>query len=215
MYFLLRALALVLTLGPAAAAETCRVVGVHDGDTLTCLTATQQQLRVRLAEIDAPESAQPWGVRSKQALSDLCFNQTATLTVQDTDRYGRTVARVQCAGRDANAEQVRAGMAWVYRQYLRDSSLLSLETDAKTARRGLWADAAPVPPWDWRRGRRGDAGGEQPPPSKPAAGNLSCAGKTTCGQMSNCTEARFYLEHCGASRLDGDRDGVPCEAICR
>lgn len=218
MHPLLRTLALTFVFG-AASAETCRVVGVQDGDTLTCLTAAQQQIRVRLAEIDAPESAQPWGARSKQALSDICFGKDATLAVQDTDRYGRTVARVDCAGLDANAEQVRAGMAWAYRQYLRDQSLLGLEADAKAARRGLWTDAAPVPPWDWRRGQRGDAttdaGGEPRPTPKPAAGGFTCAGKTVCREMSSCAEARFYLEHCGVSRLDRDHDGVPCESICR
>ena len=138
-----------------AAAVLCLVVGVSDGDTLKvrCGTpGTYQQLTLRLSAVDAPEKAQPFGQRSKQALSDLCFQQQASVKVVTTDRYGRTVADVQCRGKDAGAEQVRAGMAWVYRQYAKGyDRLYPLETDAQRSRRGLWRDAQPVPPWDWRK----------------------------------------------------------------
>lgn len=132
-----------------AAAIVAVVVGVSDGDTLTVLDG-QQQIKVRLAEIDAPEKKQPFGARSKQSLSDLCFGKQAEIRAQARDRYGRTVARVTCAGVDANAEQVRRGMAWVYRQYARDKALYVLEAEARADRRGLWADSDPVPPWEWR-----------------------------------------------------------------
>lgn len=136
-----------------AAAEqiSCRVVSIADGDTLTCLTTTQGPIKVRVGEIDAPERSQPFGEQSKQSLSDSCLGQDAIVRVLDHDRYGRTVGRVNCAGVDANLEQVRAGMAWVYRQYLRDQSLLAVEAEARQARRGLWADVNPAPPWDYRR----------------------------------------------------------------
>jgi len=70
-----------------------RVVGVTDGDTLTLLVEGKRQIKVRLAEIDTPESRQPYGNRSKQELSALAFNREARVCVQDTDRYGRTVGR--------------------------------------------------------------------------------------------------------------------------
>lgn len=148
--------ALMLLAFQSAAADTLpgRVVGIADGDTLTVLVE-RQQIKVRLAEIDAPEKAQAFGNRSKQSLSDLCFNKTARLDDKGKDRYGRTVARVYCDGADANTEQVRRGMAWVYERYApKNSPLYGAQAEARAARRGLWADNEPVPPWEWRRGKR-------------------------------------------------------------
>ena len=133
----------------------CLVVGVADGDTLTVRCGepgTYGQVKIRLAEIDAPKKKQAFGQRSKQHLSDLCFQQLATITPRTTDRYGRTVARVQCDGQDANAAMVSAGMAWAYTKYLPDPVVKRLEMQARAGRVGLWADAAPVPPWEFRRG---------------------------------------------------------------
>ncbi|WP_217994846.1 thermonuclease family protein [Methylogaea oryzae] len=107
---------------------------------------------MRLADIDAPEKAQSFGNQSKMSLSGLCFGKQAQVETMTMDRYGRTVGRVRCDGVDANAEQIRRGMAWAYRQYLTDQSLLTMETEAKSARRGLWGDSDPVPPWDYRHG---------------------------------------------------------------
>jgi endonuclease YncB( thermonuclease family) len=134
-----------------------RVVAVHDGDTVTVL-ADHRALRVRLTEIDAPELGQPFGKRAKAALSRLCFGKVAALEIQGRDRYGRTLARLKCDGVDANAEQVRHGYAWVFTRYVPvDSPLYALQLDAQTARRGLWTDWAPTPPWEWRRQRRAAA----------------------------------------------------------
>jgi endonuclease YncB( thermonuclease family) len=131
-----------------------RVVAVHDGDTLTVLVE-RRQVKVRLTEIDAPELKQAYGARSKQSLSELCFGKTAELEVHDRDRYGRTLAQVYCGGIDANAEQVRRGYAWTYTRYAAPGSpLFAIEREARIARRGLWEDPAPTPPWDWRRNRR-------------------------------------------------------------
>lgn len=125
----------------------CFVVGISDGDTLTArCDGVQEQVKVRLAEIDAPEKKQPWGDRSKQALSE-----KAELRVVARDRYGRTVATVVCDGTNANREQVRHGMAWVYDKYVKDASLYGVQREAKAARLGLWNDLAPVPPWEWRK----------------------------------------------------------------
>ena len=108
---------LLLAALPALALDyTGRVVGISDGDTLTLLTPEKQQIRVRLGEIDTPESRQPYGERAKQALSDLAFGKEARVVVQDTDKYGRTVGRVYVGRVDVNADMVRQGAAWVYRQ---------------------------------------------------------------------------------------------------
>lgn len=129
------------------------VIGVSDGDTLTVLH-DQQQIKIRLAEIDAPEKAQPFGARSKQSLSNMCFGKAVEVSPRTLDRYGRTVARVRCDGVDANAEQVRSGMAWVYDRYVTDRSLYNLQEEARAARHGLWADPSPTPPWEWRKNQR-------------------------------------------------------------
>ena len=122
------------------------VIGVSDGDTLTVLKHNKQQVKIRLAEIDAPERRQSFGARSKQSLSDLCFGKQAEVKPQVRDRYRRVVARVKCDGVDANAAQVYHGMAWVYRRYAKDHSLYTLQHDARIARRGLWSDPSPIPP---------------------------------------------------------------------
>ena len=93
---------------------------MSDGDTLTLLTAEKQQVKVRLGEIDTPESGQPYGARAKQALSDLAFGKMVRVVVQDTDRYGRKVGRVFVGATDVNAELVKQGAAWVYRQFAKD-----------------------------------------------------------------------------------------------
>lgn len=111
-------------------------------------------LTVRLAEIDAPENGQAFGQRSKEALSTLCFNTWVTIRPSTLDRYGRTVARVECHGKDASAEQVRHGMAWAFLRYLTDPEIQKIEEGARAARRGLWRDPAPKAPWEWRAARK-------------------------------------------------------------
>lgn len=150
-------LLLLLLAGTALANDLSgRVVGISDGDTLTLLDSANTQVKARLAAIDAPEKAQAFGNRAKQALSDLCFGKPATVKVVDTDRYGRTVSEVTCAGTNANAAMIERGMAWVYRKYAEGyGHLFPLEDEARQAGRGLWADSDPVPPWEWRKANRG------------------------------------------------------------
>jgi endonuclease YncB( thermonuclease family) len=131
-----------------------KVVGIADGDSLTVLNENKRQVKIRLAEIDAPESGQPFGARSKQSLSELCFGKQAEVVPRVTGRYKGTVARVKCAGVDANAKQVSRGMAWVYRQYAKDNNLYVLQHEAKSAERGLWSDPSPIPPSAWRQQQR-------------------------------------------------------------
>ena len=106
----------------------------------------------------APEKAQPYGQRSKQALSGLCYGREAIVAHTGRDRYGRTIGRVRCGGVDANAEQIKRGMAWVYDRYATDKRLYPMQAEAQADRRGLWADPAPVPPWEWRQNRRNGKG---------------------------------------------------------
>ena len=164
MNWILRLQIILLAFSPAvfAADLSGRVVGISDGDTFTLLTSDKQQIKIRLAEIDAPEGGQPYGNKSKQALSGLIFGKDVRVIVQTTDRYGRTVGRPYLGELDVCAEMVHMGAAWAYRQYLRDQSLLDLEADAKAAERGLWRlpQSQQIEPWNWRRGL--DNGGPTP-----------------------------------------------------
>jgi len=132
-----------------------RVVGVSDGDTLTILDASNTQFKIRLAAIDAPEKAQPFGQRAKQKLSDICFGKNASVKVISVDRYGRSVGEIECDGINANEAMIQSGFAWVYRKYAKGyGHLYALEEDARNYRRGLWADSNPMAPWDWRKAKR-------------------------------------------------------------
>lgn len=134
-----------------------RVVGVSDGDTLRVLHSGKTE-KIRLNGIDCPEKGQPFGTKAKQFTSAMVFGKEVTIQVKDTDKYERTVADVMLPdGRVLNRELVAAGLAWWYRKYSKNESLGQLEADARTARRGLWADPKPVPPWCWRKQQKGKA----------------------------------------------------------
>ena len=141
----------------AAGAETLtgKVVSVADGDTITILV-DRDQVKVRLAEIDAPEHGQPWGKRAKQALIEKIAGHVVQVETKFNDRSGRRVGHVVYSGRDINRELVREGHAWVYRQWLRDETLLDDEAHARAERAGLWhlPEAERVPPWEWRASHR-------------------------------------------------------------
>lgn len=131
-----------------------KVIGISDGDTLKVLTSDRQQVKVRLSQIDAPESTQAFGNRAKQELAWICFGKSASLEVEGEDRYGRKLARVRCAGVDAQSHMVQAGMAWVYDRYVTDKSLYQLQQQAQTARKGVWSDPKVVAPWEFRQASR-------------------------------------------------------------
>ena len=138
-----------------------RVVGIQDGDTVTVLDGAKQQHRIRIAGIDAPEKAQPFGGSAKENLARLAFGKQADVHCSKRDRYGREVCSVYVSARDVGLEQVRSGHAWWYREYAREQSLedrkiyAAAEAEARGAHRGLWRDATPTAPWDWRRYARG------------------------------------------------------------
>lgn len=138
-----------------------RVVGVADGDTLTVLDSSKKQHKIRLDGIDAPEKAQPFGQRSKQSLSDLAYNRNVQVETHKRDRYGRVVGKVLLDGTDLNLLQVNRGLAWHYKAYAREQTpedragYAAAEEIARRERRGLWRDAEPTPPWEWRKNAKG------------------------------------------------------------
>ena len=158
-------LLILLSAGSPVAAETLRgmVKAVHDGDTVVLVGRGTGRVTVRLYGVDAPETrkpdspGQPLGSQAKRVLMFKLLGKEVSAEVQDRDQYGRAVAVVKLAGRDINAEMVAEGMAWAYRQYLGGpyaSRYIALEEQARRQHRGLWRDANPQPPWEFRRGQK-------------------------------------------------------------
>ncbi|WP_063767886.1 thermonuclease family protein [Verrucomicrobium sp. BvORR106] len=127
------------------------VVRVHDGDTMTILTPDKTEVKIRLLGIDAPETGQPYGSAAKKSLSSLVFGREAHLHATGIDKYGRTLGQLHVGDIWVNHEQILRGMAWHYLQYSQDAELAQAEAEARRARRGLWQENKPVPPWLWRR----------------------------------------------------------------
>ncbi|HGY3698130.1 TPA: thermonuclease family protein [Citrobacter freundii] len=141
----------ILFSGSLCAAEIQgKVIRVLDGDTIEVLQS-KMPVRIRLANIDAPEKKQAFGRWSTNQLKGLVAAQPVTVTYMQTDRYGRIIGRVFTTnGTEASRFMVQSGAAWVYDKYNSDNSLPALQREAQTQKRGLWADSQPVPPWEWR-----------------------------------------------------------------
>ena len=128
------------------------VVGVADGDTITVLHNGKGE-RVRLYGIDTPEKRQAFGKKAKQFTSSMVFGKTVKVETKDFDRYGRTVGLVSINGESLNETLIKAGYAWVYSRYCKESfckDWLNLESVARSGKIGLWSDPDPMPPWDFR-----------------------------------------------------------------
>lgn len=150
LHKLLLLASLVLVSHAAHADFTGNVISIKDGDTIEVLV-DKKPIRIRLAQVDAPEKRQEFGTRSRQALSDLTYNRQVQVIEHGRDRYGRVLGTVVVRGVDVNRAMVAQGMAWAYRAYVKDLTLLEVERKARTARLGLWAHPAPVPPWEFRK----------------------------------------------------------------
>lgn len=169
-----------LSLNADAATLSGKVIGISDGDTIDVLDSSKITYRIRLAGIDAPEKAQPFGQRSKKHLSYSVFGKQVEVQGGKTDKYGRTVGKILVNGLDANLEQIRAGFAWHYKAYqseqsAADRSLYSMaEEKARAQRLGLWSENKQMPPWEWRHG-----GKDEPTPLSIASG-CPCSGESHC-----------------------------------
>ena len=149
-------LALLFAFACNAEIITGKVVGVADGDTITVLDADKVQHKIRLAGIDAPEKRQVFGSVSKQSLVEQVAGQSVAVEWVKVDKYGRKLGKVLLAGQDANLVQIKRGLAWHYKQYQREQSptdqqsYAAAEIEARAAKLGLWQDADPMPPWEFR-----------------------------------------------------------------
>jgi endonuclease YncB( thermonuclease family) len=135
-----------------------RIIGIADGDTATLLTPNNTSVRIRFAFIDAPEKQQAYGQAAKKNLSDLIYDHSVEVHVKAIDQYGRTVGHVFSDGKDINLAQVAMGYAWHYKTYAKRmqsqalfASYAQAQANAKQSRLGLWQEAKPVPPWEFRR----------------------------------------------------------------
>lgn len=182
-----------------------KVVFVLDGDTVLVAREGGKPVKVRLAGIDAPERAQPFGAKSRQFLSDQVLRREVRVEVVAIDKYGRRVANLRMNGHDINREMVGSGMAWDYSRWRQHSRYDELQRQARQAKRGLWGQPQPQPPWQWRKSHA------QPSWSQHALpGDFVCGRKTRCDQMKTCDEAHFFLSYCKVAALDTDGDGIPC-----
>jgi len=157
-------LLLAVSISAAAAEVRGRVVGVADGDTITVLVDGHDSVKVRLAGIDAPEKAQPFGAVSKRHLSDMVFGRPVTVEWTKKDKYGRVIGRVLADGEDVCLDQVRSGLAWHYKHYATEqaagqrAAYAAAEEQARQEKAGLWSQPNPVPPWEFRHPERSGAG---------------------------------------------------------
>lgn len=147
----------ILRVDANARVITGKIVGVTDGDTVTVLDEENQQHKIRLEGIDAPESGQDFGTAAKQQLSSKIFDKFPWIEWRESDKYGRILGHIYLDGRHINLEMVADGYAWHYKEYSNDPRLANAETVARKKRIGLWTDPSPVAPWDFRHGDKSSA----------------------------------------------------------
>jgi endonuclease YncB( thermonuclease family) len=224
-------LALVLLCGAAAAASkkpaappkpvvlAGTVSRVVDGDTLWLKAdADSAPVVVRIQGIDAPESCQVGGAEATAALNALALGREVTVRVSATDEHGRTVGKVFDGDKDIGDRMVRDGQAWSSRYQYDRGPYVAEERMALALKRGLHAAGGAIQPRDFRK-QHGPCEGSAPkppdasslPPPAALATAYRCDGRTRCSQMTSCAEATWFLSHCPGVKMDGNRDGVPCE----
>ena len=201
--------------GLAHTAEfSAKVIAVSDGDTLL-VKRDGHPVKLRLAEIDAPEQAQPYGIASQKSLAEMVMGKQVNVVSRAVDDYGRTVATVNIGDLNVNYEQVRRGMAWEYSRFHSNRELVALQREAQLAKRGLWAGVEIIEPAQWRKQHPRTPAAHLPAEARREASLLdpACA-RNRCSQMASCEEARAYQTRCGIKTMDGDGDGIPCEQLC-
>lgn len=131
--------------------DSVKVIGVVDGDTIAVLDKNKKTIKIRLANIDAPEKAQAFGNRAKQFAENKIKGKMVKLRIHSKDQYDRYIAEVFLNDVNINKEIVKNGFAWAYRDFLKDKDYIVLEEQAKKMKRGLWSDTNPTEPKEWRK----------------------------------------------------------------
>ena len=156
MFHRILAIFLLLAL-PVCLGDTLlgRVIRVLDGDTIELLTAQRESIRIRLNAIDAPEKSQAYGQRSRKYLDDMVHGRNVRVQYTSKDRYGRVLGDIYVGEELINLKMVEAGLAWHYVMFAKDhTAMAKAEVEARTARRGLWQEPHPIPPWEYRKQSR-------------------------------------------------------------
>jgi endonuclease YncB( thermonuclease family) len=199
-FLLLPAAVFALAASSLAQTFTGKVVGVSDGDTLTVLTEGNKPVMVRIFGIDAAESSQPFGTKSKQFASDMAFGKSVTVEKTGVDRYGRTLGVVKVGDKSVGLESVRRGLAWWYRQYAPSSmKIKAAEAEARAAKRGIWTEGNPTAPWECHRGgkspKRGasSSGYAAPRRRRSASAVVSASSRTV---YTTATGSKYHADGC-------------------
>jgi micrococcal nuclease len=213
---LLAMLLLVLPGSACAAPEqqfAGRVVAVEDGDTVR-VQRGQGEVRIRIFGIDAPEATQAFGPEARDAARRLLLNRTVVVLMRDVDQYGRLVAALSVDGRDIGTELISSGAAWNYAQFSQDERFATLESDARGAKRGLWAVSNPTPPWLFRSAGRGTGtgpGAARGATVGPVHGNATSRVFHAPGCTHyNCANCTVVFEGVAAATAAGYRPHAEC-----
>lgn len=219
-----------LARAPAATLEGT-VTRVIDGDSLLLQAPGAPPVEIRLLGIDAPEGCQPGGPQAREALAEYVLDKAVTARTQGRDHYGRTLATLTVDGLNVNQRMVAEGQAWSSRAKWNRGPFVAQEKMAQALKRGLHASPGALMPAEFRR-RNGPcqrpegaavsasaaaapAAAAALPAAEPALQGpmaaFRCDGRTHCSQMRSCAEATYFLQHCPGVKMDGNRDGVPCE----
>ena len=180
---------------------TGRVVEVTDGDPYDIRRSIGGKVTVRLFGVDAPESSQSYGRAATRAARRIIGGSNVRVSVEDVGRYGRAVGRVRVGGGDLSEMMVRRGYGWHYEEYAPNATELArLERQARNAKRGLWKQSNPLPPWEWRDRNSGPGEAED----------------KDCSDFETQPEAQAFFERHQPGdphNLDGNGDGEACESL--
>lgn len=128
-----------------------KVIHISDGDTIHILTVEKEKYKIRLNDIDAPESKQAFGNKSKENLKKYIYNKNVSIVYNTKDKYGRILGTVYLNNQDINIQQVKDGFAWVYKRYSKNTIYYKAEKEAQNKRKGLWQEKNPIEPWIYRK----------------------------------------------------------------
>ncbi|WP_263811053.1 thermonuclease family protein [Salinibacter pepae] len=182
---------------------TARVTEVKDGDTYDVRRSADGEVTIRLHGVDAPESSQSYGTAATRAARRYVGGKDVRVDVEEIGRYGRAVASIEIQGGDLGAMLIGDGLAWHYDEYApNESEYRRLERQARNAKRGLWSQGNPVPPWEWRDRTSG--------PGETSVEDRDCSDFDTQPEAQ-----RFFERHQPGDphNLDGDGDGQACESL--
>ena len=131
-----------------------KIIHISDGDTVHLLTDNKEKIKIRLNDIDAPESKQAFGNKSKENLKKYIYQKNVVVEYKNKDKYKRVLGIIYYQNRDINLQQVKDGYAWVYKKYSKNPNYFKAEKDARNKRLGLWYDKKPIEPWEFRKNKK-------------------------------------------------------------